>query len=323
MSEQSRSQARMQRALLDGKWPQKEAKWRHESLNDPTTGVKLLFLTWNMKGLAAPDDVSDILLLDCRHHIYCVSTQECSRPLFVSVFYSSMDTWEQRVLSSLGPEYALLASDSLGGVHLMLIAHLSLQKLISNISLSTICTGFFNLVPNKGAVAITFTLFMRSFLVIGCHLTSGNSALAERNNDAYRIDNELEIGTLETKPVSERFNCTVLFGDLNYRINGTNEAVRYLISDGEKLILQKWDELVNEMQQGRVAFGFREAEVEFPPTYKFKKWKYSKKRVPAWTDRVLVKDRDEIMKQVSYGAVMSSEHSDHKPVYAQFLMRYG
>jgi hypothetical protein len=59
------------------------------------------------------------------------------------------------------------------------------------------------------------------------------------------------------------------------------------------------------------------------PTYKFDKgtMEYdtgSKKRVPAWTDRILFNSKNELVQLIEYQSVPSVSFSDHKPVFAVF-----
>ncbi|CAD7965722.1 unnamed protein product [Amoebophrya sp. A120] len=71
---------------------------------------------------------------------------------------------------------------------------------------------------------------------------------------------------------------------------------------------------------------FAEMPINFPPTYKinaFTRLDYDtskKKRVPAWTDRILYKPNKNL-KPLCYDAIFDNEQlylSDHRPVYAQF-----
>jgi hypothetical protein len=44
----------------------------------------------------------------------------------------------------------------------------------------------------------------------------------------------------------------------------------------------------------------------------------SKKRVPAWTDRILFNSKNELVQLIEYQSVPSVSFSDHKPVFAVF-----
>ena len=102
--------------------------------------------------------------------------------------------------------------------------------------IDTVATGILNLIPNKGGIGISFLLKNKRILVIGCHLSSGEKNRIDRNEDFNRIEEELELGKAPNSPLlsSDRFDCTILCGDLNYRIKGTTEMIRYLISEQER-----------------------------------------------------------------------------------------
>lgn len=66
-----------------------------------------------------------------------------------------------------------------------------------------------------------------------------------------------------------------------------------------------------------------EAPIYFRPTYKFDHGcdiydTSSKKRIPSWTDRILFKD--EGTKCLTYNSVTDLRSSDHRPVYASFVI---
>merc|ERR1712048_772444 len=73
--------------------------------------------------------------------------------------------------------------------------------------------------------------------------------------------------------------------------------------------------------------GFREAPVNFEPTFKVYKNKslhYQKKRSPAWCDRVLWRSAfgfEDDLRCTRYWNSLKVETSDHKPVYAEFVVK--
>ena len=81
--------------------------------------------------------------------------------------------------------------------------------------------------------------------------------------------------------------------------------------DGEELKIFKKTELVQ--------FNIEEGEINFPPTYKYKKdtncYNISK-RVPSWTDRILYKNNENI-KTLFYDRI-DLNFSDHKPIVGFF-----
>ena len=93
--------------------------------------------------------------------------------------------------------------------------------------------------------------------------------------------------------------------------------------------LLEFDQLLHA-RAARDAFGdFEEGPIRFPPTFKFNKRTDAydtsrKRRIPAWTDRILFKARRCADNQLNpiklkeYGCITHARHSDHRPVFARF-----
>ncbi|XP_069775934.1 phosphatidylinositol polyphosphate 5-phosphatase type IV isoform X3 [Narcine bancroftii] len=73
--------------------------------------------------------------------------------------------------------------------------------------------------------------------------------------------------------------------------------------------------------------GFKEAEISFPPTYKFDTGcdvydSSAKKRTPSYTDRIIHKSRQKgDILVVKYGSCASIKTSDHRPVYCFYQIK--
>ncbi|KAK9320311.1 Endonuclease/exonuclease/phosphatase [Lipomyces orientalis] len=143
-----------------------------------------------------------------------------------------------------------------------------------------------------------------------------------------------------------------ILGDLNYRVAVSPNAqpsqpaattvprAASALPDqckptGNNLPIQKWvapqhsfveewlrdDELsISRKHAGTAFFGYNEADVTFPPTYKFNSNReYTPRRVPSWCDRVLYFDMFEGgsgVKIDQYASLPEVDKSDHIPVYA-------
>jgi hypothetical protein len=86
------------------------------------------------------------------------------------------------------------------------------------------------------------------------------------------------------------------FSDLAFRIRFFKEQTGLDSAHSIYQHLLLYDQLVNEMKEGRVLSGFVEGPLQFPPTYKFdpysRRYDTGKKaRAPAWCDRVLYSSR--------------------------------
>jgi len=121
-------------------------------------------------------------------------------------------------------------------------------------------------------------------------------------------------------------------GDFNYRIQTEHriEEVFSRVERSDLAWLRKNDQLLVEQAAGRVFVGFKEAEIQFLPTYKFQtgtnhydRRPDKKTRAPAYCDRILWRDsvnesHARILKYVSCPTLCMS---DHKPVIAVFEAR--
>ena len=127
-------------------------------------------------------------------------------------------------------------------------------------------------------------------------------------------------------PVKQDYDCVILVGDLNYRINGCLGSIIAAINRNMYEDLLFNDQLIFEFKTGRVT-GFNEGKIMFAPTYKRQPGSnknVSLKRNPSWTDRILFKHNAETCQlvQKSYDSNNLVTLSDHRPVFSQFVLQY-
>jgi len=140
----------------------------------------------------------------------------------------------------------------------------------------------------------------------------------------YNID---DLAQKERKvTLASEYDCVILVGDLNYRINGCLKSVIAAIEKNMFEDLMFNDQLRFDMKTGRVP-GFTEGHIKFAPTYKRKAGtnnEVSLKRNPSWTDRILYKFNAQNcdLIQKSYDSNNLLTLSDHRPVFSQFVLRY-
>uniref|UniRef100_A0A8H7NJQ4 Inositol polyphosphate-related phosphatase domain-containing protein n=1 Tax=Bionectria ochroleuca TaxID=29856 RepID=A0A8H7NJQ4_BIOOC len=133
------------------------------------------------------------------------------------------------------------------------------------------------------------------------------------------------------KPSSHLF----VAGDLNYRISTTSPPPGAAFpsldpeSENHYLSFLSRDQLTRERKANRTLHGLSEAEINFPPTYKYDikpgsedenpEWSFAPHRYPSWTDRVLYLDTpspsDGSVQIVAYNAMPVVATSDHRPVF--------
>lgn len=150
-------------------------------------------------------------------------------------------------------------------------------------------------------------------------------ALAGRQREKAELMESLKSPLL----VCNRFDCVIWMGDLNYRVNTNRSMADALIAKDMLEVMRANDQLIREMDRGRVFCGFSEGEIRFPPTYKYDTGSdtydsSTKQRIQSWTDRILYRVGNskaaELLQLVllQYDAVASIRTSDHKPVFAKF-----
>ena len=103
-----------------------------------------------------------------------------------------------------------------------------------------------------------------------------------------------------------------------------------LIAGNEWDLLTTNDQLLIEKRIQRVGFGYREGAIRFAPTFKlnyktmdengFQDYKLS--RMPSWTDRILYRSNNDVLIQVNYDSNNMVKVSDHRPVFAQFVLSF-
>uniref|UniRef100_A0A7S3IHA1 Inositol polyphosphate-related phosphatase domain-containing protein n=1 Tax=Strombidium inclinatum TaxID=197538 RepID=A0A7S3IHA1_9SPIT len=146
-----------------------------------------------------------------------------------------------------------------------------------------------------------------------------------RKKKAGHVNEMRRLKRIEEQKKIEHFDAVVWLGDLNYRIQANDIfAVRRLME------LDKWEELLKNDQLHleksimRVAVGYQEGPIHFAPTFKFSAGtqKFNTKREPSWTDRIIFRSKDRLLKQISYDSNNEVTLSDHRPVFSQFLLKF-
>ena len=292
------------------------------------------------------------------YDLMVVGTQEAERSIEKSMLNPSKAKWEAALAAALGDGFALVGSHTLAAIHLAVYARDSLLPLVSRVRSAHVATGFANTFGNKGGVAVALSVGGTSLLFVNAHFAAHQHKVKERNADFARIDARL-LPQLEPPPpagshdddgaassCSARFDRCFWLGDFNYRINGNRAAVDALLAPpserarasedwgGEaahdaamRAALLANDQLRLEMARGAVFGGFLEGAIDFRPTYKFDardKAVYDlseKRRVPAYTDRVLWRRCDAVALK-AYASCDELRTSDHRPVHAEFDVGY-
>ncbi|KAI9782529.1 MAG: hypothetical protein M1816_001867 [Peltula sp. TS41687] len=149
--------------------------------------------------------------------------------------------WKRALLAALPAGYEVVAEQQLMGLLVLVAADASVAGGISSVSTTSVGTGLFGYMGNKGAVAVRMVLGASTKLVfVNCHLAAGSekTSLERRNWDAAQIllrtrfePIQAELGMPEgaAEGIGDE-DCAWWFGDLNYRLEGLpGDDVRRLL----------------------------------------------------------------------------------------------
>jgi endonuclease/exonuclease/phosphatase family metal-dependent hydrolase len=157
----------------------------------------------------------------------------------------------------------------------------------------------------------------RTISIIGNHLECYDEQYATRVTEWKRLVAE-----------APRTDYTVMFGDLNFRIELPRDTVADLIARREIAAMITADQLERAKRENPEFAGFREAPIGFLPTYKFDadSDEYdtsAKRRIPSYVDRVLVAEGDGVPPiDIAEYTTVNDKLSDHRPVVAKLRIPF-
>ena len=188
------------------------------------------------------------------------------------------------------------------------------------------CGAFYSSL--KGATATKFTI-KRSGVVdtitcLSSHLAANEGLinLEKRIQDYHAIMQSLreQFGDID----STNF---IFIGDLNFRLNKRFGDINYMDPDIISQLLEECDELKDVIKTGRAFENFKEAEILFPPTFKYNvadsnavppidPLTYNFKRQPSWCDRILYSNNEKATTSLYKAIPRTPEFhfTDHQPV---------
>ncbi|KAH9318654.1 hypothetical protein KI387_020423, partial [Taxus chinensis] len=291
--------------------------------------------TWNVGNSCPPVDLSAWLPTDARYEIVAIGTQECDyqpRPPFTEC---GMD-WLETCKNHVGSRYRIVHFISRGQMRLVVFVRDDAEKAVCNVDCGSEATGVGHVMANKGGVCISFKFWDTGICFVNSHFAAHDGQCETRNGNYREIVGELRVG-FQSMDLLNQFHHVFWMGDLNYRLDFAETEERTMtpqrrfwhaqvkqIVDGQVKQLLKYDELLREKSASRVLHGFKEGDINFPPTFKMQKEStniYSQKRMPAWCDRVLWRSFEGYdVKLLSYTYCPAVSTSDHKPVSATFAL---
>uniref|UniRef100_A0A1A8JLA0 Phosphatidylinositol 4,5-bisphosphate 5-phosphatase A n=1 Tax=Nothobranchius kuhntae TaxID=321403 RepID=A0A1A8JLA0_NOTKU len=316
---------------------------------------RVSIVTWNVGSAVPPDDITSLFgpnVLDGSIDMFVIGLQEVNsminKRLKDALF---TDQWSELCMDTLSPYgYVLVASQRMQGVLLMVFSKFSHLPFLRDVQTQRTRTGLGGYWGNKGGVSVRMTMFGHPVCFLNCHLPAHMRNLEQRMEDFESILQQQQFEGGTATGVLDH-DVIFWFGDLNFRIEDYDIHVVKCAIDSNKLpLLWERDQLNLAKNTESILEGFMEGPLNFPPTYKFDVGTHtydtsSKKRKPAWTDRILWRLRrtgspvpthnaslqrgltswlggaTKVI-QHRYQSHMGFTISDHKPVSALFSLQF-
>ncbi|OIT02459.1 PREDICTED: type IV inositol polyphosphate 5-phosphatase 9-like isoform X1 [Nicotiana attenuata] len=269
----------------------------------------LFISSWNVGGIAPPNDLNMEGLLDTRNNladIYVLGFQEIvplnagsvivpentilcmqwnslirtalNKIAVNNITLQKVEEEENQKVYPLNKEssshFECIISKQMVGVFITIWARSPLLPFIRHTSVSSVGCGIFGYLGNKGSVSVRFCLHETSFCFVCSHLASGGKEGDERqrNADASQILSRTRFPCDSFHHLPRKIlqhDRVIWLGDLNYRIYLPEAITRSLVNDRQWSILLQKDQLKAELREGCIFKGWQEEEIEFAPTYKY------------------------------------------------------
>uniref|UniRef100_H0VLA6 Phosphatidylinositol 4,5-bisphosphate 5-phosphatase A n=1 Tax=Cavia porcellus TaxID=10141 RepID=H0VLA6_CAVPO len=314
--------------------------------SDP--GFRITVVTWNVGTAMPPDDVTSLLHLGGGDDsdgadMIAIGLQEVNsminKRLKDALF---TDQWSELFMEALGPfSFVLVSTVRMQGVILLLFAKYYHLPFLRDVQTDCTRTGLGGYWGNKGGVSVRLSAFGHMLCFLNCHLPAHMDKAEQRKDNFQTILSLQQFQGPGAQGILDH-DLVFWFGDLNFRIESYDlHFVKFAIDSDRLHQLWEKDQLNIAKNTWPILKGFQEGPLNFAPTFKFdvgtNKYDTSaKKRKPAWTDRILWKvkapgggpspsGRESHRLQVtqhSYRSHMEYTVSDHKPVAAQFVLRF-
>uniref|UniRef100_A0A6Q2Z568 Phosphatidylinositol 4,5-bisphosphate 5-phosphatase A n=1 Tax=Esox lucius TaxID=8010 RepID=A0A6Q2Z568_ESOLU len=318
-------------------------------------GFRVHIVTWNVGSAVPPDDITSLFgphAGDGSIDMFIIGLQEVNSMLNKRLKDALFtDQWSELCMDTLSRfGYVLVASQRMQGVLLLVFSKFCHLPFLREVQTEKTRTGLGGYWGNKGGVSARMMLFGHPVCFLNCHLPAHMRNLEQRMEDFESILQQQQFEGVTASGVLDH-DVVFWFGDLNFRIEDYDIHVVKSAIDSNKLpLLWERDQLNIAKNSESILDGFLEGPLKFPPTYKFDVGTHtydtsSKKRKPAWTDRILWRLRctgspvpthnaalqrgltswlggaTKVVQQ-SYRSHMGYTCSDHKPVSAVFSLHF-
>ncbi|KAK8526157.1 hypothetical protein V6N12_020638 [Hibiscus sabdariffa] len=272
-----------------------------------TQNYRVFVSTWNVGGVAPPEDLDMEELLDtgntsCEIYVLGASNVLGSEDNKISTKWNTLirralnnkktqhlgdkvhghsneqgkqsnDAKSSNSITVPGQDFRCIVSKQMVGILISVWVRSYLCPYIRCPSVSCIGCGIMGCLGNKGSVSVRFRLHETSFCFVCSHLASG----VRQGDEKLRNSNVSEIFSRTNFPRGPSLDLprkildhdrVIFLGDLNYRISLPESSVRQLVDARDWNSLLENDQLRMEMMDGELK-GWHEGTIAFAPTYKY------------------------------------------------------
>eukprot|EP01062_Namystynia_karyoxenos_P057460 TRINITY_DN4851_c0_g1_i1.p1 TRINITY_DN4851_c0_g1~~TRINITY_DN4851_c0_g1_i1.p1 ORF type:complete len:745 (+),score=219.25 TRINITY_DN4851_c0_g1_i1:89-2236(+) len=210
---------------------------------------------------------------------------------------AAADAWRDALARATQDQWDHIGSRQLVGLYLAVYVRRGIA--VRHCDMAVVrCGAMGARMANKGGIGLRLQLHRTTFAFVTAHLAAHLNEWQKRNRDFERIHATMNFPGIQGGQALAMLRDqerVFFFGDLNYRIELPYEECCSLIEKGEWAKLHERDQLRQQLGRADSPYArlrFRDALPEFAPTYKYdsQSVRYDtseKRRVPAWTDRVL------------------------------------
>ncbi|KAF9156874.1 hypothetical protein BG015_011524 [Linnemannia schmuckeri] len=341
---------RLKLGTVKESWVEKEMRARESEFTE--NGFMHAFVgTWNVNGRNATQKLDPWLKVEGETqpdiYVLCFQELDLSAEAYIVFDGAKEEEWTRAIAESLGSGYQKVTSKQLVGLLIVMFAAVDQAKHIKEVTAHSAGVGIMNILANKGGVSIRIRYKDSYLCFVGSHLAADTNQVDRRNQDYQEICRRLTFPSSSTYDITKSpagnaalaasnkmvsiFDCdhTIWAGDLNYRVGLPEDVVKNHLKTNNYEELMKHDQLGTQRLMYKAFSEFEEHPINFHPTYKFdvgtSTWDSSeKRRVPAYTDRILWRSKNATKDSVEtlfYRSHMELTLSDHKPVSALFKLK--
>ncbi|UKJ89285.2 hypothetical protein MACJ_002533 [Theileria orientalis] len=263
---------------------------------------------------------------EARYEVYVFNFQEFVKLSFLNISIGRTDENKERLFEeyvqkmlkdNTGEDYFKVNSVSMTGLYQVVFAKKLLKPYIRDILSSSIKTGVYYSIGNKGSVATQFSLFEYNFSLLNVHLNFGSNLSLRRVVLLEHILKNLFKKNDKTVMNSDFF---IVSGDFNFCVLLEKRTILKLLRKMQYNRLLNYDEFnIAKINSTKTIGRLNESKISFGPTYKYSggSRRYTTKRSPAWCDRILFGGRLLEGKKaniLSYRRNDNLTASDHRPI---------